>query len=49
MSANGSSPALTGVEYTFDHLEEDTEYHFRLRAAGKDFTDPVSVRTLTAS
>ena len=23
-SANGSSPALTGVEYTFGHLEEDT-------------------------
>ena len=47
MSANGSSPALTGVEYTFYHLEEDTEYCFKLRAAGKDFTDPVSVRTLT--
>ena len=47
MSANGSLPALTGVEYTFDRLEEDTEYQFRLRAAGKDFTDPVSVRTLT--
>ena len=45
MSANGSSSPLTGVEYTFDHLEEDTEYQFRLRAVGEDFTDPVSVRT----
>ena len=47
---NGSSLArnLMGVEYTFDHpVEEDTEYCFRLRAVGKDFTDPVSVRTLT--
>ena len=47
MPGNGSSPALVGVEYTSDNLEEDTEYCFRLRAAGKDFTDPVSVRTLT--
>ena len=49
MPGEGRSPPLTGVEYTFDHLEEDTEYQFRLRAAGEDFTDPVSVRTPTAS